>query len=886
MGPASGATVTFLFTDIEGSTRLWQEHPETMSDALAHHDALVRQVIERHGGRLFKHTGDGVCTAFRDAPAALDAAVELQRALAAASWGAGPRLRVRVALDSGPAHERDADYFGPTLNRTARVLGVGAGDQIVATAATMRLAPAAERIDLGLHRLRDLGEPVHLYQVAAKGLERAFPPLRTLERFRHSLPVVRSSFVGRDAEIARLRDLLPTRRLVTVTGVGGCGKTRLALAVAALEIERFPGGVYFVDFSVLSEPSLVWAAIADALGVVDGGGPSASVPPRELVLGRLSAAAALVVLDNCEHLLAPCADVADALAGRCPDVVVVATSREPLGVEGEQVFRVPSLGLPAGDADAIGSEAVRLFVERATAADAGFAVTPAVTPTVVEICRRLDGIPLAIELAAARVRHLSLDEVARRLDDRFRLLTGGPRGARQRQQTLAAALDWSFHLLTDRERALLRRCAVFMDGFSLAGAEGVCSGDGLERADVVDVLGALVDKSLVSLHATEHRYRLLETIRLYAEERLIEAGEAQDVRTRHMTWFEQVYDTARGETPFRIEERENLKAARVWAHEMHDGVRVARFCRALFRQSGPYDPTTLEERAWGESALGYPDLPADVRADVLAIASMRAIGAGDWPGAVERARAAIALAAEPGEGIGAAAYAALAIGLMVTDPGAAERTIDEGVERIRQARAPFFSAGFLRSFAVGTALMRGDAARAAERGRQSIAELGRGLRGFGLAFALHLLGDHDGAEVDAALDAPEGIDIVFGGHSRNLLLALTAAARRRFDDARRELGAAVASVRRYNYPLTLNDCAVVAAAIAAREGRLERASVLLAAVVDRSSVRTPEMWGVYLHYRDMVRAGLEGATIRRCRDEARTLDLDRALNEEIAGAPG
>jgi predicted ATPase len=560
---------------------------------------------------------------------------------------------------------------------------------------------------------------------------------------------------------------------------------------------------------------------------------------------------------------------------------VVATSREPLGVEGEQVFRVPSLGLPAGDADAVGSEAVRLFVERATAADVGFALTPAVTPTVVEICRRLDGIPLAVELAAARVRHLSLDEIARRLDDRFRLLTGGPRGARQRQQTLAAALDWSFQLLSERERTLLRRSAVFVDGFSLAGAEGVCAGDGLDRADVVDVLGALVDKSLVSLHATEHRYRLLETIRLYAEERLVEANEAQDVRTHHMEWFEQVYDTPRGETPYQIEERENLKAARVWAQEMRDGMRVARLTRALFRQSGPYDPTTIEERAWGETALGYQDLSTDVRADLLAIASMRDIGAGDWNGAIERARAALALAADPGEGITAAAYVALSIGLLVADPDAAERTIDEGVERIERARAPFFSAGFLRSFRVGTALMRGDAARAAERGRQSIAELGRMLRGFGLAFALHLLGDHEGAEADIALDAPEGLDVVFGGHARHLLLALTAAARHRFRDAHRELGAAVALVRRYHYPLTLNDCAVVAGAIAALEGRLERACVLLAAVADRSSVRTPEMWAVYLHYRGIVRAGLDAETIRRCRGEARALELERALDEEI-----
>jgi predicted ATPase/class 3 adenylate cyclase len=888
--PASGAPVTFLFTDIEGSTRLWQEHPQTMPGALARHDALVRAAIERRGGRLFKHTGDGVCAAFGEAPPALEAAVALQRALADAGWDDATRPHVRVALDSGPAHERDGDYFGPTLNRTARVLAVGSGDQIVATAATIALAPAADHIDLGLHRLRDLGEPVRLYQVDVPGFERVFPPLRTLERFRHSLPVVRSSFVGREGEIVRLRALLATRRVVTVSGVGGCGKTRLALAVAAQELERFTDGVFFVDLSIVSEPGLVWPAIAEALRATDGGARTGGLPPRELVLGRLTDATALVVLDNCEHLLDASADAASALTERCAAVVVVATSREPLGIEGEQVMRVPSLSLPADAAAAVGSEAVRLFVERATAADAAFTLTPRIAPAVVDICRRLDGIPLAIELAAARVRHLSPEEIVRRLDDRFRLLTGGPRGARQRQQTLAAALDWSHQLLAERERMLLRRCAVFVDGFSLAAAEGICAGDGLSPDEVVDVLGALVDKSLVSLHAAEHRYRLLETIRLYAQERLVEAGEAETVRERHLAWFERTYDKPRRIDTAAltvIEDRENLKAARAWANEAGDHTRVARLIRALFWQSGPYDPATIDERAWCETVLASEDLAQDVRAETLAITSLRDIGAGAWTAAIEHARAAIALAAEPGEGVLAAAYPALAIGLMVTDPDAAERAIDEGIAHVRRARAPAFSAAFIESFKVGTALMRGDAGSAAERGRRSSDYMGRG-RSTGFAFALHLLGDQEGAEAELARDSADAYDQGFDTLGRWLLRALTCGARARFDEARRELAAGVAYVRRYRYPLTLNDCVIAAGAIAAMEGRLERACVLLAAVADRSFVRTPEAWAVYLHYRRPVRAGLDAATIRRCREEARTLDLDRALDEEIArgGAAG
>jgi predicted ATPase/class 3 adenylate cyclase len=872
-------TVTFLFTDIEGSTRLWQDHPDAMPDALARHDALARDAIASRGGHLFKHTGDGVCAAFPDAAAAVEAAVILQHSLEDAVWDDGPRPRVRMALDSGPAQRRDADYFGPTLNRVARVLAVGSSGQILATVATIALAPGVDTIDLGLHRLRDLGEPVRLHQVTAPGLEHAFPALRSLDRFRHSLPVVRSSFVGREDEIARLRRLLVAARLLTITGVGGCGKTRLALALASQELDRFPEGVFFVDLSAVSDPGVVWGAIAGALGIV--GGAVGGLSPRELVLGRLTDTIALVVLDNCEHLLDACAEIVAALVDRSGSVAILATSREPLGVEGEQVFRVPSLALPADDASATSSEAVRLFVERATAVDAAFALTPDITPTVIEICRRLDGIPLAIELAAARVRHLPVAEIARRLDDRFRLLTGGPRGARQRQQTLAAALDWSFQLLGERERTLLRRCAVFVDGFSLEAAEGVCAGDGLAHEDVVDVLGALVDKSLVSLHAAEHRYRLLETIRLYAQERLVEAGETE-VRARHLAWFQQAYEALPLDAmaPATLDVG-NLRAARVWAHETRDGERVARLTRALFWRSRVYDPAMLEERAWCEVALAYEGLAPDLHAETLAVASFRDIGAGDWPAAIEHARRAIALAVEPGEGVVAGAYFTLAIALMVTDPDAADRAIDEGIAHVRRARAPGFSETFLAGSRVSTALMRGDAARALElaRGAESLPAVVAD--NLGMEYALHLLGDHAAAEAAAArhsMSRERGLRT----HSFHLLFALTAAACARWEDAWRELAAAATFMRRYRYPLTLCDCVVVCGALAAIEGRLERASVLLAAVVDRSFVRTPEMWAVYLHYRGIVRAGLDAATIRRCREEARTVDLERALDEELA----
>ena len=711
--PLPAGTVTFLFSDIEGSTRLWQQHPGTMPDALARHDALARETVGARGGHLFKHTGDGFCAAFADAAAAIAAATEFQRALAAAPQEPGPRLRVRIALDAGAAHARDGDYFGPTLNRAARVLAVGAGGQIVATAAAVTLAAGVDTIDLGLHRLRDLGEPVRLHQIVAAGLERAFPPLRTLDAFRHTLPVVRSTFVGREAEIERLRHLLGANRLLTVTGVGGCGKTRLALALASQEIDRFPDGAFFVDLAAVTGSGEVWAAVAASLGAGDPGSGTSS---RDAVLGRLTDTRSLVLLDNCEHVLDACVDVVSALLARPGAVAVVATSREPLGVEGEQVFRAPSLTVPDEDADPARAEAVRLFVERATAADAGFVLTPQIAPVVAEICRRLDGIPLALELAAARVRRLPPAEIADRLDDRFRLLTGGPRGARQRQQTLAATLDWSLSC-SPTARHVAASCAVFVDGFSLAAAEGVCAGDGLGRDEVVDALTRLVDKSLVALHAAEHRYRLLETIRLWAEDRLVEASEAETVRTRHAAWFEEADASFRPNSaqPTAVPDAGNLRAARAWAHEARNGIAVARLTAALFRQRSAWDPAWREERAWCAAALAYDDLAPTVRADTLAVASFLDITAGDWPAAVDHARQAIALAPDPGEGVAGAAYIPLAIGLMVRDPAAADRVIDEGVQRIGRARAPIYPPSALASFRIGAALMRGDAARAAER---------------------------------------------------------------------------------------------------------------------------------------------------------------------------
>src|SRR5262249_14135197 len=381
-----------------------------------------------------------------------------------------------------------------------------------------RLGPEIELRDMGEHRLRDLRGPERIYQVLAPGLDRDFPALRSLDAVRHNLPVVRSSFVGRDFELVEVCERLSAGRLVTLTGIGGCGKTRLALGAAARLVDRFSQGVFLVDLAVLSDPGLLGQAVANALElqVLDTGIDSLA---EYLARRRL-----LLVLDNCEHLLDGCAGLVDSLQARCPELAILATSREALGVDGEQVFRVPSLQAE--------TDAVRLFFDRARAAGAELSPESASEETVVQICRRLDGIPLAIELAAARTPHLAAAQILERLSDRFRLLTGGRRRV-QRQQTLSAAIEWSHDLLTDGEKTLFRRLAVFRGSFSLRAVEEFC------HPEAVELLGSLVNKSLVNAQheGSVVRYRLLETVRLYAEERLLVSGEAVELRCAHRDWL-------------------------------------------------------------------------------------------------------------------------------------------------------------------------------------------------------------------------------------------------------------------------------------------------------------------------------------------------------------
>ncbi len=574
-------TITFLFTDIEGSTRLWQDHPEQMQANLARHDAGLRAAIQENGGYVFKTVGDAFCAAFPTALQGVKAAIQAQQALAGQDWGPAA-IKVRMGLHTGDAEERDSDYFGNTLNRVARLMSAGHGGQTLLSRATQELVrdklPAGVTLtDLGERSLKDLTRPEHVYQLNVPGLPGAFEPLKTLDAYRHNLPTQVSSFIGREKEMAEIKQALEGHRLVTLTGPGGTGKTRLSLQVAADLLDRFPGGTWFVELASLGDPDLIPQAILGAAEMQTLPGRTA----LESLSDFLREKSCLLVLDNCEHLVEACARLAGLLLRTAPNLSIFASSREALGVPGELSWRVSSLSVPDLEhLPPLGQlsqyEAVRLFIDRALLVQPHFAVTNQNAPAVAQICARLDGIPLAIELAAARIRMLSAEQIAVRLDDRFRLLTGGSRTALPHQQTLRALIDWSYDLLSERERTLLQRLAVFVSGWTLEAAEQVCAEAPIAAADVMDWMARLVDKSLVSVKEgrEDNRYSMLETVRQYAWEKLSGTGDHEKIRARHLAYFLELAEEAR---PYLArteqitwldrldQEASNLRAALEWA---------------------------------------------------------------------------------------------------------------------------------------------------------------------------------------------------------------------------------------------------------------------------------------------------------------------------------
>ncbi len=560
-------TVTFLMTDIEASTRRWEEQPEAMRIALTRHDATLREAIEANGGWPFKHTGDGMLAAFAAARPAIQAAIAAQRLL---------ELPVRMGVCTGEAELRDDNYFGPALNRTARIMAAAHGGQVLVAAATAAIVDDADLVDLGEHRLRDLSQPQRLYQVRAEGLKDKFPALRTLDARPGNLPVQTTSFLGRERDLAEVAEMLGHVRLLTLTGVGGVGKTRLALQLAAELSPGYPDGSWLVELAAVGDPSATGHALAGTLGIAQQPGMTI----EQSVVTTLSRRGLLLVLDNCEHLIDAAASLTHDIVTHCPNVRVLATSREALMVDGEQIWPVPSLGFREGAS----SPAVALFVERARAVAPRFELGSD-AGLISEICRRLDGIPLAIELAAARIRAMSPLQIRDRLDERFRILTGGSRRALERHQTLRHAVQWSYDLLSVAERQLLARCSVFAGGFTLEAAERVGASGAVEPADVLDLLDSLVRKSLVTVERSGNttRYGLLETIRQFAEEQLAASGEADAARRHHAAFFVadsdahfQIWRSPQQAISHRWFEREidNLRMVFRWAVE-RDEVEIA-----------------------------------------------------------------------------------------------------------------------------------------------------------------------------------------------------------------------------------------------------------------------------------------------------------------------
>ena len=548
--------VTLVFTDVEGSVRLWEADREAMAEASARHNRIVREQIEAAGGSVVTAVGEAFRAVFADPSAALASAVAIQRSAGSQPWPPGLPVRVRVALHSGICEERDGDYFGPVVNRVAQLLAVGHGGQILVTWAAHELL--ADRLpdgiglrDLGEHRLKDLGRAERIFQVTGPGLAEGFGSLRSLDdpALRHNLPSQPAGFVGRATELAELRSLVSGRsRLVTIAGPGGIGKSRLALQVAAEVLDGAGDGVWLVELAPVADPALVARTVAAVLGIRE--------EPGRFMLDTLVDAIGdrylLVVLDNAEHLLDASAKLADAVLRSCPRAGLLITSREPLGVGGEHVFRLGSLAVPPADLAApdrlAAVESVQLFVQRAAMYRQGFALDEASAAAVAAVCVRLDGIPLALELAAARLGSLSVSEISSRLDQRFRLLTGGSRTAPPRHQTLRALIDWSYDLLNPGERIVADRLSVFAGGWDLAAAEAVTSAGDAGEWEVLDLLAALVGKSLVQAEefGGSTRYRMLETVRQYAAERLAlrAGGEPDQTRAAHRDYYLTLVQTA------------------------------------------------------------------------------------------------------------------------------------------------------------------------------------------------------------------------------------------------------------------------------------------------------------------------------------------------------
>ncbi len=659
-------TVTFLFTDLEGSTKLWEQYPGAMKHALARHDEILRNAIEAHGGYVIKNTGDGFHAVFDTGVGGVAAALDAQQAVSNSPWDeVKPHsLRVRMALHTGEAQERSGDYYGPTLNRAARLMSIANGGQTLISTTTAdlvrdQLPEGASIKDLGEHRLRDLVRSEHVFQLTHPALPSEFPPIRSIDAFPNNLPLQLTSFVGREHELEDAKQRLHSTHLLTLIGPGGTGKTRLSLQLAAEVLPSFADGVWLAELAPLTDPALVVQSVGSLFHLREQLG----MPLDELLIDYLREKDVLLVLDNCEHLIETCAQLADQLLRACAHLKVIASSREALGIAGEAVYRVPPLSLPDPHSPTPGDlrqcESAQLFIERASAANPRFVLTDPNCAAVAQICRRLDGIPLALELAAARVTAFSPEQIASHLDDRFRLLTGGSRTALPRQQTLRALIDWSYELLSEDERTLLRKLSVFANGWTFEAAEAVCA-----DLNVLDLLPQLVNKSLVAVdnEAEEPRYRLLETVRQYARDKLLESGDVGSVRNAHFDYFLRLAEQAQpklrsrgaGAVVMKLDlEHDNLRSAMQWGLEerLDDVLRMVTPLTYFWNRRGYEEEARSLILEAVQRAEKQGELPVEARRRRLAGEALQAFAVlsysqGDNIRAMEASKKAAAIARE------------------------------------------------------------------------------------------------------------------------------------------------------------------------------------------------------------------------------------------------
>jgi predicted ATPase/class 3 adenylate cyclase len=908
--------VTFLFTDLEGSTESAAAlGDERYASLLQTHRTLLREAFGGFDDTVdFAKEGDALFFAFARAGDAMRASLAGQRAMQQYDWPPDAVLRVRMGMHTGEAVASGGEYVGHNVHKAKRICDAGHGGQILLSEATAALLPSdlpgtTVLTDLGRYRLKDLGEPQRIYQLADGGLLHDFAPLRSLEAFTHNLPSQRSAFIGREHEIGQVRKLLEVHRLVSLTGVGGCGKTRLALQVGAEELDAFPEGVFLVELAPLSDPALIARTVADAIGMVIGGGVAGGspVPIDELVINHLGAKKTMLILDNCEHMLEAIASFVDRVLVRCPNVTILTTTREALDVDGEQSSPVPSLSVPEDESDADRSEAVRLFVARAQAAHPNFEIDTDNVASVTEICRRLDGIPLAIELAASRVTHLSAQQIAERLDDMFRLLTGGRRRV-QRQQTLQASLDWSYDLLAESERVLLRRLAVFAGAFGLGSVEEICVDPHVTRKSVIDTLRSLVEKSLVITeeNGPEKRYRLLEPVRLYAAAHLHEATESESFRRRHrdryLAWVESFPsdEATFGFEAYRAFEREhdNLRAALEWSASEGDHSLVARMANGLLTLwwNGGYFE---EGHRWLSAAIDSGEL--DVNDLVTAYAGLTACSVMRVDG---QARDYAISAVDPAHGTptphqGLALSFAAIFSAVIAEFARDAAQAAEAREWVQRAIEMGAQAGpAWRGFALVCAgqveLILRDVPAADHYLTEALAVWRvPSISVVGCASALavtrHVLGDPDGA-LRAARRAAEVEDEWWrpGLGSNSLGLALAGIGD--LPHAARQLSTSIENALAWGVGLWLNEALVFCGAVAFLAGDAERASRLLAAgrhLGDAPQMATPfrsgHSYALYLHYIPRIRGALEPGRAHRTRAEGRAMSIEEATAYALEG---